>query len=430
MSILAAVAFVLILPPGIYGQFSGYSSVINTSQANNVYLLERNQMSTTNVQDLLTTPVPPTNNGGSESQLNDTVYNGTKDSADVDEAFQRFLGVKKYMDPMIMSIIFVFGAVANVTLLVILVRHEEMRTWTNACIFTMATGDLLSVIVNIPLFYALLISSYWTVGVALCKLLWFFSDFAVGLSIFAVTMLSVQRYRGIVNTNIHIYNGRLALKSRVVSGFNVLLIWILSFSFAVRTAITADVSDNICSSIPVSFGYEFSKNIALLNLFVFCIIPLSVIAVFYGLTARFLVVSARNTPGETSDNIQRIIYARKKGAKIVLALTGVFFISYVPWYLWQVVFFWGHFASDYKTATITYTFLYYLFFGNLCFNPVALYCVSSTFRNYFNQYLLCRRHKVKDEQVTTLIKSKSTCLTSLTQKLNSQTAASEDSTEN
>ncbi|KDR20277.1 Neuromedin-B receptor [Zootermopsis nevadensis] len=406
-----AVVFVLILPSGICGQFSGHPGAIKTSNASH-YLLERNTMSTTNVQELLSSSVLPTNSEN-ETELYGIVNNVTKDSADVDEAFQRFLLVKKYMDPLIMGIIFIFGAVANITLLVILVRHEEMRTWTNACIFTMATGDLLSVIVNIPLFYALLTSRYWTVGVVLCKLMWFFSDFAVGLSIFAVTMLSVQRYCGIVNTNIYIYSGRLALKSRVVSAFNILLIWVLSFGFAIRTVITTDVTDNICSSVSASYGSDFSKNIALLNLFMFCIIPLSVIAVFYGLTARYLVESARNMPGETSDNIQKIIYARKKGAKTVLALTGVFFVSYMPWYLWQVVFFWGNFSSDYKVTAITYTFLYYLFFGNLCFNPIALYCVSSAFRKYFNRYLFCYR-KVKEEQETTLVKSKSTCLTYLT----------------
>jgi hypothetical protein len=430
MSNLAAAALVFSLLSGICGQFTGHPSVINTSRANNVYLLEGNQMSSTSAEDLLTALVPPAGNSGRESQLNGTGNSETEDSADVDEAFERFLVVKKYMDPTIMSIIFVFGAVANVTLLVILTRHEEMRTWTNACIFTMATGDLLSIIVNIPLFYALLISKYWTVGVTLCKLLWFFSDFAVGLSIFAVTMLSVQRYHGIVNTTVSAFSGHLTLKSRLVSGFYILLIWILSFSFAVRTAVTADVSNNICTSVSVSFGTEFPKNIALLNLFILCIIPLSVIAVFYGLTACFLVASAKNMPGETSDHNQRIIYARKKGAKTVLALTGVFFLSYVPWYSWQVVFFWGNFASDYKTTTITYTFLYYLFFGNLCFNPVALYCVSSTFRKYFNQYLFCC-HKVKDEQVTLLVKSKSSCLTTITNtQLSSLTDASEDSTEN
>jgi hypothetical protein len=392
-------------------------------------------MSTASVQELAAS-VPPTNNTESESQFTSSDYNRTKGSADVDETFQRFLSVKKYMDPTIMSIIFVFGAVANVTLLIILARHEEMRTWTNACIFTMATGDLLSVVVNVPLFYALLTSMHWTVGVALCKLLWFFSDFAVGLSIFAVTMLSVQRYRGIVNTNIYFYNGRLAIKSRMVSAFNILLIWILSLGFAVRTAVTADVTNGTCSSISAWYGLEFSKNIVLLNFFVFCIVPLSVIAIFYGLTARHLVASARDMPGETSPNNQRIIDARKKGAKVVLALTVVFFISYVPWYLWQVVFYWGNYSNDYKTATYTYTFLYYFFFGNLCFNPVALYCVSSTFRNYFNQYLLCYckvKAKNKVEQVTTSAKSKSTCLTTLKSaagQYGSLITPKEDGTEN
>lgn len=414
MSILA-LGFVLLLSSGMCEHSSTYDSVMKVSRADSVRFPKLKD-ATASVKPLLTTSVPPANTNGSDGQLHDADYNVTVESTDADEAFERFLSVKRYLDPSIMSIIFIFGAVTNVTLLVIFARQEDMRTSTNACIFTMAIGDLLSVIVNIPLFYALLVSNRWTVGVTLCKLLWFFSDFAVGLSIFAVTMLSVQRYCGIVNTNVYIYNGRLALRSRLVSGFNILLIWILSFGFAVRTAVTANVTNDTCFSSAGSYGPEFSRNIALLNLFVFCIIPLSVIVVFYGLTACHLIKSAREMPGETSVSQSKIIHARKKGAKIVLALTGVFFVSYLPWYLWQVVFFWGGYSSDYKVTTYTYTFLYYFFFGNLCFNPIALYCVSSTFRRYFNQYLFCT-HKfntAREDENPPSVKGKSTFFTSST----------------
>jgi hypothetical protein len=415
MSILA-LGFVVLLSTGLCGHSSGHESGTNVSRAHIAHFPKLKDTSAASVQQLLTTSVPPANNNESDGQLNEADYNITVDSTDVDEAFERFLSVKIYLDPAVMSIIFIFGSVTNVTLLVIFARHEDMRTSTNACIFTMAIGDLLSIVFNIPLFYVLLVSKRWTVGVALCKLLWFFSDFAVGLSIFAVTMLSVQRYCGIVNTNVYIYNGRLALRSRLVSGFNIFLIWILAFGFAVRTAVTANVTNEKCYSSAGSYSPEFSKNIALLNLFVFCIIPLAVIAVFYVLTACHLIASARDMPGEASISHSKIIQARKKGAKTVLGLTGVFFVSYVPWYLWQVVFFWGGFSSDYKITTYTYTFLYYLFFGTLCFNPIALYCVSSTFRRYFNQYLFCNckfNTKRVDENLTS-VKGKSNFYTSST----------------
>ncbi|XP_069678784.1 neuropeptide CCHamide-1 receptor-like [Periplaneta americana] len=360
-------------------------------------------------------PTPTIN--GIDGNWTSTKHDRTILNENMDEGFRNFLVLKKYLDPTIMCIIFIVGTMSNVTLLLILARHKEMRTSINACILTMALGDLLSVIVNIPLFYALLVSNRWTVGVVLCKAMWFFSDFAVGLSIFAVAMLSVQRYRGIVATSIHIHNGLQNSRSRLISGLNITLIWVLSLAFALRTAVTANVKDEECRSVAGTYGTEFSKNVALLNLFIFCIIPLIVIAIFYSLTARHLVESVRDVPGELSTNLKKIIRGRKKGARIVSALTAVFFVSYVPWYSWQVIFFWGNFVSDYKTATYTYTFLYYFFFGNLCFNPVALYCVSTTFRNYFNFYLFCRR-KTKfsrmNEITTSSAKSKISSLHSRT----------------
>jgi hypothetical protein len=411
MSILALTLAVL-LSSGMCQRPTGAGSGRSGSLADDADLPNVNSTSTASAQQSLPTSVPTDDTNASDLQPNDTEYRVT----DVDHAFENFLSVKRYLDPAVMSVIFIFGAIANVTLLVIFARHEEMRTATNACIFTMAIGDLLSIVFNIPLFYALLISDRWTVGVALCKLLWFCSDFAVGLSIFAVTMLSVQRYCGIVNTHVCVYSGRLAVRSRLISCFNIALIWLLSLGFAVRTAVTANVTHEKCFSSAGSYSADFSKNIALLNLFVFCIAPLCVIVVFYGLTARHLIKSARDMPGETSIAQNKIIQARKKGAKTVLALTYVFFVSYVPWYLWQVIFFWGDYGSDYKITIYTYTFLYYFFFGTLCFNPIALYCVSSSFRRYFNQYLFCngKLNTKRLDENSSSTKGKSTFFTSST----------------
>lgn len=400
---ILALAFVLILACGIYGQTS-------TGRDNNSLHITPSPGA-----ESTATAVQPKDNG-SVYQLSDAAPNSTNGSHDVDEAFGRFLVVKKYLDPTIFSIIFIFGSLANVTVLVILARHEEMRTAANACIFTMAVGDLMSVIMNVSIFYALLTSRTWTVGVALCKLMWFLSDFAVGLSIFSVTMLSVQRYHGIVNSNVYVYSGRLAVRSRLISCFNVTFIWILSFSFALRTAVTSDVEQDNCGSVARAYGTQFAKNIALMNLFVFCIIPLCVIAIFYGLTARYLIASARDMPGEMTPMKQKAKYARRKGANTVLALAGAFCVSNVPWFVWQVVY-WAHYSSDQKTATYVYTFLFYLFFSNMLFNPVALYCVSSTWRRHFNRYLFCiRKADVQraDEKLTISAKTKSTVLTSST----------------
>lgn len=403
-------AFVLLLACGTYGQTSTHGSVSDTRRGNNSM-----HVTPSAGTESAATAVKPKDNG-SVYQLSDAVQNSTNGSHDVDEAFERFLVVKKYLDPTIFAVIFIFGAAANVTLLVILARHEEMRSAANACIFSMAVGDLMSVIVNVAIFYPVLTSEKWKVGVTFCKLVWFSSDFAVGLSIFSVTMLSVQRYHGIVNTNMYVYSGRLAIRSRMISRFNIAFIWILAFSFALRTLVTSDVEQGVCSSVARAYGSQFAKNIALMNLFVFCIIPLCVIAIFYGLTARYLIASARDMPGEMTPMKQKVKYARRKGANTVLGLAGAFCVSNVPWFVWQVVF-WVHYSSDHKTATYVYTFLFYLFFSNLLFNPVALYCVSSTWRRHFNRYLFCickADVQRADKKPTTSAKTKSTVLTSST----------------
>jgi len=81
----------------------------------------------------------------------------------------------------------------------------------------------------------------------------------------------------------------------------------------------------------------YYKCVFIFELFVFCVLPLFVVAFFYIMTARHLVNSADLTTEETQ-NPQ--LNKRKNVAKYVMGLTIVFLISYVPYHaFWAYIFF-------------------------------------------------------------------------------------------
>jgi hypothetical protein len=134
-----------------------------------------------------------------------------------------------------------------------------------------------------------------------------------------------------------------------------------------------------------------------------------VIAFAYAMTARHLVKSSRPI-GEGTQNPQ--LKTRRNSAKIVLGLTFVFLISYVPYHGYWTYIIWsakyirgyndepdGSVSTSSKVKDISLLsddeFLYMyliptcLLSINPCLNPVALFCTSSPFSQHLKRYLTC-----------------------------------------
>jgi hypothetical protein len=122
-----------------------------------------------------------------------------------------------------------------------------------------------------------------------------------------------------------------------------------------------------------------------------------VIAFSYIMTARHLVKSAQPISEETQSPQMN---TRKNTAKIVLGLTVVFPISYVPYdALWAYIIFKKypyfdqhdlHLIDIYKAENRhTFVVSICLLLINPCLNPVALCCTSLAFRRQFKRYLTC-----------------------------------------
>jgi hypothetical protein len=168
-------------------------------------------------------------------------------------------------------------------------------------------------------------------------------------------------------------------------------VWIVAAVFAVPSAL----SKYQCPGF-VSLGrIRFYRRVLIFELLVSCVFPLCVIAFTYIMTSRHLAQSSRSI----SEGAQNHLKTRKNAAKIVVGLTVVFLISYVPYH-----FFWTYIIctedlpdiydritdilldSNYKLRYMYLTSICFLLI-NSCLNPVALFCTSSPFRQHLKRYL-------------------------------------------
>jgi hypothetical protein len=115
------------------------------------------------------------------------------------------------------------------------------------------------------------------------------------------------------------------------------------------------------------------------------------------MTARHHLESARRLFQETQNPE---LITRRNNAKVLLVLTVVLIISYVPFYSF-VTYFYFNINLDRSVDKLKEIMVMFVNFSNItsilrnllsinsCLNPVARFCTSRTFRRHLKRYLTC-----------------------------------------
>jgi len=294
------------------------------------------------------------------------------------QGYIKYRSFVKYVQASIYAALFIFGTTGNVILLIIIICNKDMRTVPNMYILNLATSDVISLTINLPLSQANFMSNTWQYGEFMCKFFEFSRRLSVGLSAYSVAVLSIQRYNVTVNP-LHIFVSSPTTCRLTVA--TICGVWIVAALFALPSALSKH-ADSHCSHYRSEVYYE---KVAVFELLVSCILPLCVIVFSYIGTARHLLKSALPISDDTQHPQAN---TRKNIAKIVLGLGVVFVISYVPYHiLWTYIVFKDYIEE--MEIMYTYSASTCLLVFNSCFNPVALCCTSLAFRRQFKRYLTC-----------------------------------------
>lgn len=178
-------------------------------------------------------------------------------------------------------------------------------------------------------------------------------------------------------------------------------IWVAACVLATPAALFSDVQVfqvtdekviSVCYPFPETFPDWYARANVIVKALLFYLLPLVVIATFYLLMARHLL-SSEDVPTE-SHVFHRQLRTRRKVAKIVLCFVLIFAICFLPTHVFLL---WFYLDPE---ASVKYNEFWHvlrivgfcLSFINSCINPIALYCISGTFRKYYNRYLFrcCR----------------------------------------
>ncbi|XP_037542933.1 endothelin receptor type B-like [Nematolebias whitei] len=307
------------------------------------------------------------------------------ESAGIKDAF-------KYVNIMVSLLVFVVGIVGNSALLKIIYTNKSMRSGPNIIIASLALGDLIHIVIDIPINSYRLMAEDWPFGLVLCKLVPFIQKTSVGITVLSLCALSVDRYRAVVS-----WNQIKGIWVSVRTAIEITLIWFFSLLLALPEMvgfdmITMDYKEKhlrICLLHPIQTTqfmqfYKAVKDWWLFG-FYFCT-PLALTAVFYALMTRRML---RNTESSLSGCIKQ----KREVAKTIFCLVVVFALCWLPLYLSRILKSTVYDQKDPNRCQLLSIFLVLDYFGmnmaslNSCINPIALYIVSRRFKKCFKACL-------------------------------------------
>ena len=145
-------------------------------------------------------------------------------------------GVTACIVPIVFGIIFVVGLIGNGTLIYIVARNKSLRNTPNILIVSLASGDLLLILIAVPFVATVFTFPYWPYGSVMCKVTEFMQTLSLGVSVFTLVALSGDRYVAIVYP-MNKHKGSPTLRTGIIAGG----IWVLAALLAIMDIRNHDI---------------------------------------------------------------------------------------------------------------------------------------------------------------------------------------------
>ncbi|XP_033631320.1 galanin receptor type 1-like [Asterias rubens] len=276
-----------------------------------------------------------------------------------------------------------FGIIGNGSLMFLVIRFPHLRTMPNILMINLTFGDLLYIVASLPDIVRFELGFVQTYeSLAMCKFVKFLPGFAMGVCVYSMMALSVERYCAIVRG----LEMRSVRTSRRVMGA-MIFIWGMTFLVTSPVLLSSGYlypsAPTICSDMwpgsPGAIAY------AAIHITFLYIMPLLTMAFCYSSISYQLIQGARESTSNNSRSNTNY-EARKRLAIAIIVMAAFFAIFWLPASVFSL-----YFQSNYEhifnmnDSEIAVFHFFRRFsrvfaFTNSCFNPWILYFISTTHR--------------------------------------------------
>ncbi|KAJ4448912.1 hypothetical protein ANN_00304 [Periplaneta americana] len=220
------------------------------------------------------------------------------------------------------SIMFAIGVIGNTVLLIVFLKHKEMRTMPNWMILNMTIADFLMLLINALNIQSYLMNGFLAFILEWCEMKIYLSHFILYANTYSIVAMNVQRSIAIFIS----YSCTRFSFTKNHFVFTIVSVWIISGILAIYPTLYAEIS-----LIGCNIGHygddSFSTHFYTISFTFSFIIPLIAIVVSAYVTTRVLKKSVQYFSADIS-GLEEIKRARALSSKVVIALTLVFALSY------------------------------------------------------------------------------------------------------
>lgn len=295
------------------------------------------------------------------------------------------------------SFIALAGIIGNFVVCFVITKHRDLNiVATNMYIRNVAIGDLVTLLMSIPLGIVREQFTYWPLGQFTCRYIFPLTDTFFGVSVWSIAAIALERHRILAANRLRLPHRSLKMPRIVCTA-----IWSCSFlAISLPLLLVYDYYQPVdgkpkCSAVWPKRDFAFIYSIAM-SLFTY-VIPLSLILVTYCTIKRnlyrsesFFLEMADHNASRTFKNSSMVVARsrRKRFNQIMTSVVVLFAVTVFPLSLLRVVnlfYFNNPVFRKYSHVMFRISFFFYLL--NAACNPLIYSVISKRFRQSFREVL-------------------------------------------
>lgn len=366
--------------------------------------------------------------GGNESALDNATTTMLPEYEDYvyDESMMTYDWWEVVPTLVVYPLIMVLGLAGNALIIFTTQRYRRMQSTTNVFLSSLASADLLLIIVCIPVKLAKLMAFTWNAGFFMCKAVHYMQNVSAMCSVFTLTAMSIERYYAIIHPMKVKYLCSLSQARKICAG-----IWVAAFVLATPILYAIDYKEVGVKYVAYWCVRDYEDWVTLrfndvYSLVVILVVPTGIMVFTYSvicwevwhvmlqrcqmtsgkglsvpesipLSSKRRQVGFRESlkKGVAQTRMEEETQTVKQVTKMLVAVVVVFVICWAPLLLDNLLTSYGVFPHSYERVgdQVGYKYMsvcfHLLSYFNSCVNPIVYGFMSRSFRESFRQ-ALCR----------------------------------------
>lgn len=250
--------------------------------------------------------------------------------------------------PIFFAPLFITGFLANLWLIMMILRGRIPLTSSNIYTLSLAFGDLSVFISAFPFMVTIFPITSDIYGLYICKINEFLRDFSVNVTALTLIAMSIDRYFAVLSA-VNWMKKQGTRRYRLLSLGIVFLIWLTSVLLALPTVFAARIEwiasttalDGVKIPIcyPYTIGIRYPKLIVTLKFVFLYMVPLTVTGFCNSVIARKLIVNVKSKLLFRKSQQEKALRKARFTARIAFLFVTMFLICFMPHHLFSLWFF-------------------------------------------------------------------------------------------